>query len=140
MPTDYLIDTNTLTDLANAHPTALANLHDLDPDDGIFTCFVVIGEWEYGILHAPGETRRQAIRAAGQAILAAVEEIWESSPAVAREYAAILAHLRAAGSMIPTNDVWIAAVAKAHGATIATSDPHLARVPDLPIVDWTRPS
>ena len=46
-------------------------------------------------------------------------------------YAHILAGLRARGTPIPTNDIWIAACAMEHGASPATSDRHFASVPGL---------
>lgn len=42
--------------------------------------------------------------------------------------------LRRAGTPIPTNDVWIAAHAMEHGATLLTADAHFEKVPGLAIV------
>jgi len=39
-------------------------------------------------------------------------------------YASILNHLRKAGSPIPTNDIWIAAVAFQHGYKLFSKDKH----------------
>ena len=50
---------------------------------------------------------------------------------VASAYAAILLDLRARGTPIPTNDVWIAATASRAGAPVVTFDAHLARVPGV---------
>ena len=48
---------------------------------------------------------------------------------VARMYAEIVADLRKAGTPIPTNDIWIAAVAARAGATILTYDAHFRSIP-----------
>jgi predicted nucleic acid-binding protein len=41
--------------------------------------------------------------------------------------------------MIPTNDLWIAACAMVHGATLVSSDRHFVGVSGLCVVDWTQP-
>jgi predicted nucleic acid-binding protein len=49
----------------------------------------------------------------------------------AERYAEILLHLRKKGTPIPTNDVWIAAVAMQHGLVLHTTDPHFDSVPQV---------
>lgn len=46
-------------------------------------------------------------------------------------YSQIYLDLRKAGSPIPTNDMWIAAVAKEKGTYLATVDKHFQSVPGL---------
>lgn len=46
-------------------------------------------------------------------------------------YAAVLYDLKAAGTPIPTNDIWIAAVAFQHGYKIYSKDHHFNLVPGL---------
>ena len=46
-------------------------------------------------------------------------------------YAAILDDLREAGTPIPTNDIWIAAVAFQHGYKLFSKDHHFNAVPGL---------
>ncbi|MBU0464051.1 MAG: type II toxin-antitoxin system VapC family toxin [Proteobacteria bacterium] len=46
-------------------------------------------------------------------------------------YASILNNLKAAGTPIPTNDIWIAAVAFQHGYIIFTKDGHFNLIPGL---------
>lgn len=43
-------------------------------------------------------------------------------------YAEILAALRSAGTPIPTNDIWIAALSAREGTTVVTYDQHYARI------------
>jgi tRNA(fMet)-specific endonuclease VapC len=54
-------------------------------------------------------------------------------------YAEIVSGLRAAGSPIPTNDVWIAAGAMQGGLRVLTSDRHFTRIPQV-AVELLRPS
>ena len=49
----------------------------------------------------------------------------------ADRYAEIVAHLRRAGTPIPTNDVWIAASAMRFGLRVVTTDPHFEKVPQV---------
>lgn len=46
-------------------------------------------------------------------------------------YASILDNLRSAGTPIPTNDIWIAAVAFQHGYKLFSRDKHFALIPGL---------
>lgn len=56
-----------------------------------------------------------------------VEELKVDSH-VARIYGEIVADLRAAGSPLPTNDIWIAASAAGAGATVLTYDEHFDKI------------
>ncbi len=49
-------------------------------------------------------------------------------------YAAIVLALKRAGTPIPTNDIWIAALAQRHGLPIYTKDAHFEAVPGLVLV------
>jgi tRNA(fMet)-specific endonuclease VapC len=49
-------------------------------------------------------------------------------------YAKIYNELRSAGNPIPTNDMWIAALALQHGIKLLTNDKHFAKVAGLFLV------
>lgn len=49
----------------------------------------------------------------------------------ANHYCAILDQLRRNGTPIPTNDIWIAAVAFQHGLQLFTRDMHFSKIPGL---------
>lgn len=53
---------------------------------------------------------------------------------IAEHYASIFAALRANGTPIPTNDIWIAACARANGATMLTYDNDFTRIPGLEVI------
>lgn len=58
--------------------------------------------------------------------------------AVAGKYGQVRAALEKQGSMIPHNDLWIAAHALALGLTVVTGDiSDFGRVPGLAVEDWT---
>jgi tRNA(fMet)-specific endonuclease VapC len=52
----------------------------------------------------------------------------------ARHYAEIFAALRAAGTPIPTNDLWIAALARQHRIALLTYDIHFEAIPGLTVL------
>jgi tRNA(fMet)-specific endonuclease VapC len=54
-----------------------------------------------------------------------------------RHYADIFAGLRSAGTPIPTNDLWIAALVRQHRVSLLTFDNHFEAVPGLAVI---RPS
>jgi tRNA(fMet)-specific endonuclease VapC len=134
-----LLDTNSVSFIAAKHPEVLKNLGNLTHNDEIYTCFVVIGEWEAGIIGAKSLQREAEIRRDGGIVFQALSGIWESTPTVSAEYGRIAALLRKTGQLIPTNDIWIAAVALTHGATFITNDPHFQRIPNLKTLDRTVP-
>ena len=51
-------------------------------------------------------------------------------------YGQIAAELALAGTPIPQNDVWIAALARQTGLPVATSDDHFDRVSNLAVLKW----
>ena len=46
-------------------------------------------------------------------------------------YALVIPQLRAKGTPIPTNDIWIAALTMEHGASLATADDHFSKIDGL---------
>jgi tRNA(fMet)-specific endonuclease VapC len=54
----------------------------------------------------------------------------------AEHYAQIAADLESRGSLIPQNDMWIAACALEHNLPVATRDIHFQRVKGLQVLMW----
>ncbi|MFZ4614836.1 MAG: PIN domain-containing protein [Rectinemataceae bacterium] len=54
----------------------------------------------------------------------------------AEKYGMLVRNLRATGSPLPTNDLWIAATALALGAAVATRDAHFGTISGLFVVSW----
>jgi predicted nucleic acid-binding protein len=92
----YLLDTNTITALARADVTARRHVARLAANS-LWTCFVVVGEWECGLAAAARPARRAHLAAAGTPVFGALSGVWESSPAIATVYGALGARLRATG-------------------------------------------
>ena len=93
---------------------------------------VALGELEYGAnLATPPERQRAAVREfmAGATLLLPTAR-------TAEEYGRAKAALKAAGTPLPENDVWIAAFALEHGLPLATRDGHFTHVAGLTVLDW----
>ena len=54
----------------------------------------------------------------------------------ARHYAEIRRELKTAGRPIPSNDVWIAALAREHRLPLVSRDRHFQAVDDLRLLTW----
>lgn len=90
---------------------------------------VVLGELRFGFR---GSAREQENEGKLQAFLRepVVRVVPVDEPA-SHGYAALKEHLRAAGQPIPENDIWIAALAVQHHATLVTSDAHFGHLPQV---------
>jgi tRNA(fMet)-specific endonuclease VapC len=57
----------------------------------------------------------------------------------ARRYGELFAHLRRAGTPVPINDIWIAAICLDCGGHLLTFDRHFERFPSLPATVLAQP-
>jgi tRNA(fMet)-specific endonuclease VapC len=93
---------------------------------------VVLGEFLYGV-------QGSRLRGSYEAWVRTHLTFFNLLPVVretAERYAEIRRELKAAGKPIPTNDLWIAAIARAHGMPLATRDAHFRAVRGLKILSW----
>jgi tRNA(fMet)-specific endonuclease VapC len=91
-----------------------------------------LGELEYGVSHSTQpDKQRQALSLFMQGI-----DLLFPTETTTREYGKIKAGLARAGTPIPENDMWIAALAIEHGLPLATCDAHFGRVSGLTVLDW----
>jgi tRNA(fMet)-specific endonuclease VapC len=93
---------------------------------------VVVGELYYGAYHAPLRTPQLA-RVQSFVSQNRLVYIEHRTPEI---YGRLLASLRSEGRLIPTNDMWIAALAIQHGLPLMTQDRHFDHVDGLAIVGW----
>ena len=130
-----LLDSTTFSFLMERRPQVVARLESLAPGDRVAVCTIVRGEILYGLERMPpGRRRRENERAAAQLFDALACE--GLSEAVADVYARIKYDAERDGTPLAENDLWIAATALAHGATLVTSDTDFRRVRGLDIEDW----
>jgi tRNA(fMet)-specific endonuclease VapC len=121
-----ILDTSAYSNLRAAHPDVLRLLGRAPL---VYLPVVVIGELEAAF-------RRGAKFAENQSLLGAfIDEpfvqIVEVTRSTARRYGRLVAQLRAAGTPIPTNDVWIAAIASGVDGFLLTFDRDFERVPGI---------
>jgi tRNA(fMet)-specific endonuclease VapC len=87
---------------------------------------VALGELRTGFLLGG---RRQSNESALDTFLAnPVVQVLTVDAETSRHYAEIVVELRKAGTPVPTNDIWIAATAARHGASVLTCDEHFQHI------------
>lgn len=118
-----VLDTNVLSELLRPHPAAPVESW-LAAQDGARIWFTAVGEAElrYGVAMLPPGKRRTSLATAIDGILADVfrDRILPFDRAAAAAYASIASERRALGRPISQFDCQIAAIARAHGAAVAT--------------------
>jgi tRNA(fMet)-specific endonuclease VapC len=100
--------------------------------EALYLPLIALGELHFGLLRSSRPDRN--LRAL-QSWLQAVTLLTLSESTTA-EYGRIKDALARAGTPIPENDIWIAAMAREHDLTFATRDDHFALISDLTVVDW----
>ena len=88
---------------------------------------VVLGEYLFGIR----QSRHRAHYEAWLRRTLPLVRIADSDSGTAYSYATIRLELKAAGRPIPSNDLWIAALARQHALPILSRDSHFDAVPEL---------
>lgn len=98
----------------------------------LYLPWVVLGELHYGAQRAPRRERSLAqIRDFLQiAVLMLPDEN------TAEHYGQVKAELAQGGTLIPDNDIWIAALAREYQLPLATRDQHFTLVPGLKALAW----
>jgi tRNA(fMet)-specific endonuclease VapC len=127
--TGILIDTNIVSAHFKGDPAVTRKLQTSSP---IYLPAVVLGELHFGALRSSNPTLNQQRI---ERFTAAVEVLVTDS-ATAWFYGQIKAELAAAGTMIPDNDLWIAAVAKQYDVTLISRDHHFGQVLGLKWTIW----
>ena len=98
----------------------------LDGAEWIGLPAIVVGELWTGF--ALGRRREENARELEEFMANAVVVELSVDSQVARIYGEIVADLHSAGTPVPTNDIWIAAVAARAGATVLTYDDHFEAI------------
>jgi len=93
---------------------------------------IVIGEYRYGLERSRQRGRLAELLGAliSQSVVLPIEV------ATTPHYARVREELRRAGTPIPENDVWIAALARQHGLAVVSRDEHFDRVSRLVRHAW----
>ena len=124
-----LLDTSVVV----AHLRGLINLQDLTaPGEPLFLPLVAVGELYKGALKS-NHPERNRLKIEEFLRVAAILYL---DLATAEAYARVADSLEARGTPIPTNDIWISAVAIECDLPLATRDDHFQRVDGLLLLRW----
>ncbi|MGZ8938713.1 MAG: PIN domain-containing protein [Limisphaerales bacterium] len=119
-----IVDTNALSAFAERNQAirdALAKAR------GPYLPVIVLGEYLFGLL----SSREREKRERWLYDLAAHWTILPVSAETARHYAEIRQTLKTQATPIPSNDAWIAALAREHSLPILSNDPHFDKIGDV---------
>jgi tRNA(fMet)-specific endonuclease VapC len=120
------LDTNRLTDLFQGDQ-ALAQF--LGTCDELWIPLVVLAEIKAGFYGGVQQHRNEILL---QRLLAkATVGVLLPSRETAEHYARLFVQLKRAGTPVPDNDLWIAALALEHDLVLITRDKHFERIPQL---------
>jgi len=124
-----ILDTNALTGIAD-NEAAAARI--ATQAESIELPVIVLGEYRFGI----AQSRRRAEYEKWLGGLVAATRVLPVDDETASQYAQIRAELKKAGTPIPTNDVWIAALCRQYRMPVMSQDRHFDAVEDLKRIGW----
>ena len=93
---------------------------------------IVLGEYRFGL----SGSRLRAELEAKLGRLERLADVLCVDAETARHYAAIRRELKDAGTPIPDNDLWVAALVRQHGFPLLSNDAHFDHVKELTRVGW----
>lgn len=124
-----ILDTNALSAFLKEDRAVLRYV---DHAEAFCLPVIVLGEYRFGLASSKARAaltvRLDALVA--DATVLVIDEI------TTRVYAAVRAELKAAGTPIPENDVWIAALVRQHHMPLLTRDGHFDYVARIERVCW----
>jgi len=124
-----ILDTNALSAIADGQPAATKSFVRARQ---VAIPVIVLGEYRFGIAHSHHQQKYERW----------LEELIECSRVLeldedtAIAYAEVRGQLKAAGTPIPSNDVWIAALCRQHGLSLLSRDRHFDSIKGLQRLDW----
>ena len=124
-----LLDTNRYRDVAAGDPEALARLRRCEK---VFLTMITLAELRVGFLCGTRaeENERNLTLFLNKPSVAALFVDEQTT----HHYARLYRQLRSQGTPIPTNDLWIAALAVQHDLPLYSRDAHFDKLPQLPRV------
>ena len=135
-----VLDTNVVSEAMKPEPDpAVRDWLDEQAAETLYISSVTIAELLFGIGALPNGRRKQKLAATLDGMLPLFEgRILAFDTDAARHYADLAIAARKAGKGFPTPDGYIAAIATAHGFTVATRDASAFDAAGVPLIDpWT---
>ena len=124
-----ILDTNALSAMADGQTGAVAQSAKAQR---IAVPVIVLGEYRFGIAHS----RRKAEYERWLTEILAGSSVLEITEDTAWHYAEIRTELRRAGTQIPANDAWIAALSRQHTLSVLSRDEHFDLVAGVRRIGW----
>jgi tRNA(fMet)-specific endonuclease VapC len=131
----YLLDTNILIYLMKRAPLSVVQRIDALPDeDRLYMSFVT---WVELLKGAARSARPDEVRRRLDALARQVPVLFDADARMCEHYAAQSARLKAAGTPIGGNDLWIACHALAQDATLVSNNlREFERIAGLRLANW----
>ena len=124
-----ILDTNALSAF---HRGNLRVREIIAQNPGPFLPVVVIGEYRFGLLSASN----RLVQISWLEGLTRQWTVLDTGAVTAAHYADLRHFLRAEGRPIPSNDTWIAALAREHHLPILTHDAHFDNLPGIEVTKF----
>lgn len=124
-----IVDTNALSAIVDEQPGIHAAL---EQAAAVLIPVIVLGEYGFGIAQSTRRSQhqkwlRESLPAYG---------ILDITRETAEHYAALRLEMKRAGTPIPSNDLWIAALCREHKLPVLSRDRHFDRVRGLRRLQW----
>ena len=124
-----ILDTNGLSAVAEGNAALLPILRQASQ---IAIPVIVLGEYRYGI----SQSRHRAQYERWLANYLPTFRILDVDERTTISYSAVRTELKKAGTPIPANDVWIAALCRQHSMPLVSLDRHFDVVPGITRLAW----
>jgi tRNA(fMet)-specific endonuclease VapC len=124
-----ILDTNALSAFADGDQNLLPVIEN---EPGLALPVIVLGEYLYGIHQSRFQARYQRWLDAYLSLF----DLLAVGKETARRYAELRRELKTAGTPIPSNDAWIAALAREHRLGVVTRDVHFQAIRGLQLLSW----
>ena len=124
-----ILDTNALSAIAEGETGAAKQFAHASQ---VAIPVIVLGEYRFGI--ARSRHKREYERWLEEMI--SVSRVLEVNEETAIWYAGLCGQLKEAGTPIPSNDAWIAALCRQHALPVLSRDRHFDRIKGLQRLDW----
>lgn len=132
-----VLDTNVVSEAMKPepHPSVLAWL-DAQVAETLFLSSITVAELLFGIRALPKGRRKEKLAATLDGVLELFDaRILSFDAEAAKHYADLAVKARAAGKGFPTADGYIAAIAAAHGFSVASRDTRAFAAAGLSVID-----
>ena len=131
----YMLDTNILIYFIKNKPTSVAeHINQLPASDTLCMSYISYAELLKG---AYDSQRQEKVLQQLTKLISMIPVVYIDSPVICDHYAKHAAQLKRQGTIIGSNDLWIASHALALDCTLVTNNlKEFERVTDLPLQNW----